>query len=144
MSLFRTLTGNIWRKAGSIGVALFISLASAAQASTLTFQGQNAALFSTANPSDTSALMNSVPKLSAPVTIPSINPATLIEQSVMSQMSTAIYNHIFSKVSGGPAAGNYNLGGGNTIAYQQNADGTVTVTLTSSSTGTTTITVPMI
>ena len=118
-----------------------IALFSSASASNLTFQGQNAALFPGANPADTSMLMNSVPKpsssSSAP-TIPTVNPATLVEQSLESQISSKIYNDIFT---GSNASGFFNLGDGNTINYLRSG-GDVTITIVSPTSGTTTITVP--
>ena len=103
-----------------------------------TFQGQNAGLFSSANPSGTSLLMNSTPKPKVSSSSSSINPATLIEQSVVSQISSKIYQDIFT---GTAASGFYDLGGGNTITYLRSG-GYVNVTITSPSNGTTTIKVP--
>ena len=138
MRFFSTLTGSVLRTAGFLGLAVLASHSPVAEASNLTFQGQNAGLFSTANPSDTSVLMNSVAKPVVTSTIPSISPATLIEQSVVSQISSKIYNQIFS---GTAASGSYDLGGGNTISYLRSG-GYVTINITSPTTGTTTLTVP--
>jgi hypothetical protein len=108
------------------------------EASEFVFQGQNAALFPGANPSDTTALMNSVHKPSPTSTAPTISPATLIEQSIEGQISSKIYNDIFN---GSALSGNFNLGGGNTISYVR-AGGYVTITIVSPTSGTTTLTVP--
>ncbi|MDR3425162.1 MAG: curli assembly protein CsgF [Alphaproteobacteria bacterium] len=118
--------------------ALACLWANASRASALVFQGQNAALFPNANPSDTAALMNSVVKPTSPTSTTSINPGTLILQSVESQISSQIYNDIFS---GSAASGYYNLGGGNTISYLR-ANGEITITIVDPSNGTTTLTVP--
>ena len=138
MRFFNTLTGSVVRVAGFLGLAVLVSHSPVAEASNLTFQGQNAGLFSTANPSDTSVLMNSVTKPVVTSTIPSISPATLIEQSVVSQISSKIYNQIFT---GTAASGSYDLGGGNTISYLRSG-GYITIDITSPSNGTTTLTVP--
>ncbi len=138
MVFFTTIQGSVLRKAGFIGLACLLSHSPVADASNLTFQGQNAGLFPTANPSDTSVLMNSVSKPVATSTIPTINPATLIEQSVVSQISSKIYNQIFS---GTAVSGSYDLGGGNSINYLRSG-GYVTINITSPSNGTTTLTVP--
>ena len=137
MLFFSTLSGSVLRKAVFIGIAVIASHTLAAEASNLTFQGQNAGLFPTANPSDTSVLMNSVAKPVATSTIPSISPATLIEQSIVSQISSKIYNQIFS---GTAASGSYDLGGGNSISYTRSG-GYITINITSPSNGTTTLTV---
>ncbi len=134
---FSTLTGSVLRIASFIGVALLVVHSPAADASNLVFQGQNAGLFPGANPSDTSVLMNSVEKPTAKSTISSISPATLIEQSIVSQISSKIYNDMFK---GSAPSGSYDLGGGNTISYLREG-GYITVTITSPGNGTTTLTV---
>ena len=136
MVFFSRLKGRVVLRAGAL--ALLASHSSKAEASSFIFQGQNAGLFSSANPSDTSVLMNSVSKPVATSTIPTINPATLIEQSVVSQISSKIYNQIFS---GTAVSGSYDLGGGNSINYLRSG-GYVTINITSPSNGTTTLTVP--
>lgn len=138
MVFFNPMMGNVLRRAWFIGFTLFISHSPAATASNFTFQGQNAGLFSSANPSGTSLLMNSTPKPKVSSSSSSINPATLIEQSVVSQISSKIYQDIFT---GTAASGFYDLGGGNTITYLRSG-GYVNVTITSPSNGTTTIKVP--
>ena len=137
MVFFSTLTGHAVRKACFICIALSVTQFSVADASNLTFQGQNAGLFSTANPSDTAVLMNSVAKPTANTVTPSISPSTLVEQSIISQISTKIYNDLFK---GSAASGSYDLGGGNRISYVRSG-GYVTVDITSPSNGTTTLTV---
>ena len=119
-------------RAGAL--ALLASHSSKAEASSFIFQGQNAGLFSSANPSDTSVLMNSVSK---PVVTSSISSATLIEQSIVSQISLKIYNEIFK---GSAVSGSYDLGGGNSISYKRSS-GYITVNLTNPGNGTTTLTV---
>ena len=92
MVFFSRLKGRVVLRAGALALALLASHSSKAEASSFIFQGQNAGLFSSANPSDTSVLMNSVSK---PVVTSSISSATLIEQSIVSQISLKIYNEIF-------------------------------------------------
>jgi len=121
-------------RAGALALALLASHSSKAEASSFIFQGQNAGLFSSANPSDTSVLMNSVSK---PVVTSSISSATLIEQSIVSQISLKIYNEIFK---GSAVSGSYDLGGGNSISYKRSS-GYITVNLTNPGNGTTTLTV---
>ena len=135
MVFFSRLTGNVLRMAGFIGVAVFVVQQPVAEASNLTFQGQNAGLFSTANPSDTSVLMNSVVK--PVVTSTPISSATMIEQSIISQLSSKIYNDIFK---GSAASGSYDLGSGNSISYKRSG-GYITVNIISPTNGTTTLTV---
>lgn len=122
-----------------------IIYAGAAAASPLTFRGQNAAIFPDAYSGNTSALMNSVPKPKAPATTtPVIDPARLIQQSLQSQISSKIYNDIFTtKDANGNLlqSGNFDLGGGNLISFSRD-DGNIQITITSPSTGTTVITVP--
>ena len=78
--------------------------------------------------------MNSVSK---PVVTSSISSATLIEQSIVSQISLKIYNEIFK---GSAVSGSYDLGGGNSISYKRSS-GYITVNLTNPGNGTTTLTV---
>ena len=138
MKLFSPLRNSFLRNARSLWLAvLFAGPSPIAYASNLTFQGQNAGLFSGANPSDTSILMNSVVKPTPSSSIPTLSPATLIEQSIVSQISSKIYNDIFK---GTAASGYYDLGGGNTISYTRSG-GYITVNITSPGSGTTTLTV---
>jgi hypothetical protein len=119
--------------------AIFLTTAPAAFASELVFQGQNAGLFPNANPSDTAQLMLSTVRPNPPaVTIPTLSPTQLVEQSVLGTVSTNITNQIFNTSN---ASGNFNLGGGSTISYTR-ANGQVTITFTDPATGTTQITVP--
>jgi hypothetical protein len=135
---FCTLAGSARRITGFIvGVAIFVSHSPAAEASNLIFQGQNAGLFSSANPAGTSVLMNSVAKPVATSASSSISSATLIQQSIVSQLSMKIYNEIFK---GSGAAGSYDLGGGNSISYLREG-GYITVTIINPKNGTTTLTV---
>ncbi len=135
---FSPFTGRVRCITGFImGVAVFACLSPAAEASNLTFQGQNAGLFSTANPAGTSVLMNSVAKPVATSAYSSISSATMIQQSIVSQISVRIYNEIFK---GSGASGSYDLGGGNSISYLREG-GYITVTITNPANGTTTLTV---
>ncbi len=135
---FSTLMGSARRITGFItGVALFVGLSAASEGSPLVFQGQNAGLFSTANPSDITVFMNSVAKPVATSSASSITPATQIQQSIVSQISSRIYNEIFK---GSAASGYYDLGGGNSINYVREG-GYITVTINSTKNGTTTLTV---
>jgi len=120
-----------------VGAALFACISPSAEASNLVFQGQNAGLFSTANPAGTAVLMNSVTKPVATSTSSSISSATLIQQSIVSQLSMRIYNEIFK---GSGVSGYYDLGGGNSINYLREG-GYITVTIINSKNGTTTLTV---
>lgn len=122
-----------------IVAAAVMMFAGQASASGLTFQGQNAALFPGANPSDTAALMNSVPKKKAPPTpTPGIDPAQLILQSVQSQTSSRIFAQIFNSAN---ASGNYDLGGGSSISFVR-IGGNIEITFIDPVHGTTTITLP--
>lgn len=113
----------------------------AALASTLLFQGQNAAIFPGANPSGQPLLLESVqrpvnPALSSANS--ALTPASLIEQSVESQISAQIYNQIFNTSN---ASGSFSLGNGSLINYVR-AGGNVEITITDPVNGTTTITIP--
>jgi len=131
---------------GAIGL-LFMCQSTTVHASSLVFQGQNVGLFPNANPNSVSVLMNSVSKKKATASTKAegstgLNPATMIQNALVSQISTAIYKQIFNV--DGPSTGFYDLGGGNTISYQQNTvDQTVTITIVSSTSGTTTVVVPL-
>lgn len=129
----------------TVAAVLTLSFANSAGAGALVFQGQNAALFPGANPSDTSTLMNSVPKpggangaaaAAAAATAPS--PATLVEQAIESQISSKIYNDIFNSSA---TSGTFNLGGGNIISFVKTG-GNIIITFIDPVHGTTTITVP--
>lgn len=136
LSVQRTI--RMAKIAGIGWIALAICNVLSAQASNLTFQGQNAGLFPGANPSDTSVLMNSVAKPAVSPGSYSINPSTLIEQSILSQISSKIYNQIFQ---GTAASGYYDLGNGSTVSYARSG-GYITINITSPTNGTTTISVP--
>lgn len=111
-------------------------LPSGAEASNFTFQGQNAALFPNTNPANMSVFMNSVEKPSTS-TDQTVNTASMIQQSVISQISSKIYNDIFK---GTAVSGYYDLGDGSAISYSRSS-GYITVDITNPSTGTTTMTV---
>ena len=84
--------------AASLGL---LGQAGAASAAPLVFQGQNAALFSSANPNDTNALFTGVPRPAAPTpAAPRIDVSQLIQQSVVSQISNDIYSQISGTNSG--------------------------------------------
>ncbi len=111
-----------------------------ALAGTLEFHGQNAALFSGANPSDTSAMMSSVTKPTTPSPFSNqTTAASLIVQALESQISSRIYNDIFG---GSNTAGSYDLGGGNIISYSK-AKNIVTITILDPVNGKTQIQVPI-
>jgi len=130
---------NTWSRLLFFTAFLTFGCSTNTEASQLVFQGQNAALFPNANPADTAALMNSVHKPSQPAsTLPVVSPATLIQQSVQSQISSKIYNDIFTGTS---ASGFYDLGGGSSIGYTRSG-GYITISITNPANGTTTITVP--
>jgi len=107
-----------------------------AAASAIVFQGQNAGLFSGANPNDTANLLSAIPRPSAPTpTTPTLDTAQLIQQSVASQISSRVYSQIFNSPSG-----NTDLGNGSRISWFTSG-GNVSITFTTT-TGSTTITVP--
>ena len=116
-----------------------------AHASSLVFTGQNAGLFSTANPNGVSILMNSVSKKNASESTSSSSSlsnstAQMIENMVAGQISSHIYTQIFG-ASYAPS-GSFDLGGGNLITYIRGAQ-TVDITVYSTATGTTTISLPI-
>lgn len=108
-----------------------------AVAGTLEFHGQNAALFPTANPSDTTLMMNSVPSPSNAAASQQ-NASNLIQQAVESQISTRIYNDIFN---GTATAGSFNLGGGDSISYTR-SNGMINLNITDPVNGSTQISLP--
>jgi|WetSurMetagenome_2_1015567.scaffolds.fasta_scaffold282573_1 hypothetical protein len=143
--LFKKRTARILSIVALISATFTTCETSVASASNILFTGQNAGLFPTANPNDTAILMNSVPKKNATAStsaatsgLSTYNAATLIENALASQISNRIYTQIFS---GSATAGNYDLGGGNTIHYSRSG-GYITIDITSPATGTTTIVVP--
>jgi zona occludens toxin (predicted ATPase) len=98
--------------------AISFLYAGTALASPLTFTGQNAALFNTANPNDTAAMMNSVVKPTPKTPLPSgLDQSRLIIQGLESQITNKIYSDIFdtSLPSGGP----YILPDGGTISFKR-------------------------
>jgi len=102
-----------------------------ANASPLVFQGQNAGLFPTANPNDTTSLMSSVVRPNQ-VNNSSATPLTaayVTEQAVLSQAA----NNVVSAIFGGSAPvgilQTIPIGGGEYITYINNGNGTVTVNL---------------
>jgi len=126
-----------------LGAALLAASAVPASASTMVFEGQNAGLFPNANPADTAQLMGSVsrpfnPKTAAASATGQITPASLIEQSVESQISAKIYSQIFNSSA---ASGSFDLGGGSLINFVRTG-GNIDITLTDPVHGTTTIVVP--
>jgi len=131
------MADSVLRLACIIGVAVLVNLSSVANASPFTFQGQNSALFPGSNPYGLSSMMNSVTKPEVTSSLSSINPARLIQQSIISQISSKIYNDMFK---GSATSGSYDLGGGNAISYLR-SDGYITITITSPDNGTTTLTV---
>ena len=111
--------------------AFLLLTAGSAQASYLNFQGQNAGIFPGANPSDTSAMMNSVPR---PAPTPqSSNTATsqIIMQALQSQISSHIYSDIFG--TNALPTGKEFLPDGSTVEWapDTNNPGNVLITFTS-------------
>ncbi|MCE1273219.1 MAG: curli assembly protein CsgF [Chlorobiales bacterium] len=129
---------SLWCRSLAVGLsclAILTGMPSGTLASNFTFQGQNAALFPNTNPGNMSVFMNSVEK--PPTKTETVNPASMIEQSIISQLSSKIYNDIFK---GAAVSGYYDLGDGSAISYSRNA-GTIKVDITDPSTGTTSLTV---
>jgi Type VIII secretion system (T8SS), CsgF protein len=123
--------------------ALVLFCANGAAASQLVFQGQNAGLFPGANPSDTSTLMNSVPKpnkgsAASAAAASGVSAATLIEQAIESQISNKIINDIFNTSN---ASGSFNLGNGTTISFLRTG-GNIDITIVDPVHGTTEIVIP--
>lgn len=117
----------------------------AAFASPIIFTGQNAALFSGANPADTTALMSSVVKPNDPnaASNASLTSQSLILQSVESQISSNISTQIFNTSNIGTHT--FALGDGSSITYTRPGSGgagTVTITLVDTKGTSTVITVP--
>ncbi len=113
---------------------------SAVSASTLTFTGQNAALFNTANPNDTAAMMNSVVKPKAKTELPSaLDQNRLIIQGLESQITNKIYADIFDNSN---VSGHYSLPGGGSVSFIRPGDGNVHITIVDASGTTSEIVVP--
>jgi|GEM_PF-6175704 len=126
----------------NIYICLFFVLGSNAFASPLLFDPKNSAFFSGANSSSTTTLMSSVVRPANPnsTTASGISSANLIEQGLISQISTKITNDIFSTSND---SGNYDLGNGNTISFVRDiTNATVVITIVNSKTGTTVVTLP--
>ncbi len=112
---------------------------SVAEASPLTFRGQNAALFPDANPNATAALMNTVVKPTPkPKPATAIDQNRLIIQGLESQITNKIYNDIFDTHN---ASGSYQLPGGGSISFVRSG-GNIEITIIDSSGATSEITVP--
>ena len=108
-----------------------------AAAGPLVFQGQNAALFASANPNDTSLLLAGIPKPAAPIpATPQLDVSQLIQESVVSQISNSIY----SQISGTPD-GKATLGDGSSFTWSSNA-GSKSIVYTAPDGTTTTIVIP--
>jgi hypothetical protein len=118
-----------------------ISGSNIASANPLTFTGQNAGIFPTANPSDTAAMMNSVVKPNNPniVSGTAVSSSQFILQSLESQISNKIFTTIENSAPGD--AGTFALSDGSSIAYT-NVAGTITVTITNASGVVTTVVLP--
>ncbi len=109
-------------------------------ANPLTFTGQNAALFNTANPNDTSAMMNSVVKPTPKTKAASpLDQNRLIIQGLESQITNKIYNDIFNNAN---ASGHYSLPGGGSVSFVRPGDGNVHITIVDASGTTSEIVVP--
>ena len=121
---------------------LVSSIVNNAAASTLVFTGQNAALFNTANPNDTSTLMNSVVKPNNPNggSGSALSGSNFIIQSLESQIITRDYNQIFNTAGG---QGGSFIVGNTTVTYDNGVTnpGFFTITITTGGKSTT-ITVP--
>lgn len=112
-------------------VAATFLMVSDAAASGLVFQGQNAALFPGANPSDTTMLMNSVPKPAAAASSSqssAISASALVLQSIEAQISSKVYNDIFGV--GARASGTDLLGDGSSISWAPATDGSGRIVVT--------------
>ena len=108
-----------------------------AAAAPLVFQGQNAALFASANPNDTTLLLAGIPKPAAPApATPQIDVSQLIQESVVSQIS----NNIYSQITGTPS-GKATLGDGSSFSWSTNA-GSKSIVYTAPDGTTTTIVIP--
>lgn len=102
-------------------------MAGSAIASPLVFQGQNAALFPGANPSDTSAMMNSVPKPAASSNAAAaLTGSALVIQSLQAQLSNKIYNDIFG--SSASPNGSHVFSDGTVITWATDSKGNKTIT----------------
>ncbi len=112
-------------------LALLLSAITDAQASNLSYGGQNPAIFSGANPANSAALLSSVdrPKSTAMTANNTLSASSIVEQSVLSQASQKINDKIFNSAPG--QSGTFDLGGGSTISYA-NVAGVVTLTVVDS------------
>jgi hypothetical protein len=120
-----------------------IMYSTCAQASAVVFAGQNPAVFPGANPANASVLLASTnrprdPAAAAAAAAGQLDPASVVQQSVLGQISAKINDQIFN---GGQAAGSYDLGSGNLINYVR-AGGNLTIYVTDPVHGRTTITLP--
>jgi hypothetical protein len=141
MVLFNLLTKRIVKTAFMACAVFAICHSSSAEASSLVFTGQNAALFNTANPSDTALLMNSVNKdRAASISNTKQSITEMIQNAVVGQISSKIYNDIFN---GTAASGFYDLGNGESVSFIRTAT-EITITIVSAASGTTVITVPVL
>lgn len=124
-----------------IAFIAIISVSGPAFASSIAFEGQNPAIFQSANPGGNAALMASVNKPKDPNQSLSgqLSPATIVEQAVLSQISAQINDQIFN--GGQPAGGPFDLGGGSTISYVRQG-GNLVITLFDPQHGQTVITLP--
>jgi len=135
------------RKQSSLIIKAVLSLsavsflyAGTALASPLTFTGQNAALFNTANPNDTAAMMNSVVKPTPQTKLPSaLDQNRLIIQGLESQITNKIYADIFDNAN---ASGHYSLPGGGSVSFVRPGDGNIHITIIDASGTTSEIVVP--
>lgn len=109
-------------------------------ASPLTFTGQNAALFNTANPNDTAAMMNSVVKPTPKTKLPTaLDQNRLIIQGLESQITNKIYADIFDNSN---ASGHYSLPGGGSVSFIRPGDGNIRITIVDASGTSSEIVVP--
>jgi len=119
----------VFKKYTSIAtMACVLCVVSAADASPLVFQGQNAGIFPGANPSDTAQMMLSVPKPTAATSAPSqLSSSQVIIQSLEAQISNKIYSEIFG--TGAQPSGTQTLPDGSVITWNTVA-GVLSVSVT--------------
>jgi hypothetical protein len=125
----------------TISIYLFALMFGSASASQILFDPKNTAFFSGVNPASTSALLSSVVRPEKPSSSSGYVPtstADLIQQGVMSQISTKITTDIFKTTN---PSGTYDLGDGSLISFDKNDTG-VGITFISPTRGKTVITLP--
>jgi hypothetical protein len=123
----------------TLGLVISAGFYNTSMASTLLFEPKNPAFFSNTNNASIGQLMNSVRRPEAPTpSTPALSTADIIQQGVLSQISTKINNDIFNTSN---PTGSYDLGNGNRVSFVRTG-GNVVITIINATTGTTVITVP--